>query len=359
MPDPSIVDPEVKPSIEGESQLEFPEEDLGAEEEISQEVEPEIPTKEQIAQAVYEDMARPWGWKPKDEFDGPPERWVDARLYVERDKQLSTKAAKSARVREDGLHKRVASLQEGQVQTQRRLDQLIEQQRDSQRTQIEAQIASLSAQRQEAIQLNEDAGQVAKLSDQIAELKSQQKGIASADESAETPRDVPTAQQADTSEEDEAWQTWKADNNSWFEKDPDLTRKAMAYLKSLSNQWTTDPATGRPVRIFSVQEMLDSADIHIKPFVDAKASTVVETNKPKEPEKKPKEPGKVVDKPTESPPVPATVRGKSPKTRARTMPSEADLKPEQVLAAKSAVRSGTFATIDEWIKQADELGVLT
>ena len=41
-------------------------------------------TSKQVSTNPYEGQAREMGWRPKDEWEGEPEKWRDAKEFVER-----------------------------------------------------------------------------------------------------------------------------------------------------------------------------------------------------------------------------------------------------------------------------------
>ncbi len=43
-----------------------------------------------VGDSIVNEIATSWGWKPKDEFYGNPDRWVDAKTFIENERLIST-----------------------------------------------------------------------------------------------------------------------------------------------------------------------------------------------------------------------------------------------------------------------------
>jgi len=91
----------------------------------------------------YEEEARVQGWRPKEEFKGPEEKWTDAQTFVEKGEKI-TGILKSRLDRQD---QQIAELRSANKDFGEYQQQL----RESDRKKAQARIAELEAKRAEAV----------------------------------------------------------------------------------------------------------------------------------------------------------------------------------------------------------------
>jgi hypothetical protein len=160
----------------------------------------EIPTEEtekkEAAPAVpdpVEAAARADGWKPKEEYTGDPEKYVDAKTWVEKGPLLKRISSQSAHIKT--LSKTV--------------DAMVTHFKKNVEHEVNRRIAELKAERREAIK-EADVEKVEKLDKEIDAQK-------------EIKEDVPSTRKL--APEIESWLT----ANAWYGKDREATRFAKSF----------------------------------------------------------------------------------------------------------------------------------
>ena len=139
-----------------------------------------------------EQQAREMGWKPKEEYEGDPTRWVSAEIYVARAplyEELERRGKETKRLRQDieVLKQNYSKMEEAAYKRA---------------------LSSLKEQRKEAI-LNNELERVVEIDDQIEELKEVK----------------PTQPQVDLSDVQEKVNLWLQENK-WYNEDQDLREYA-------------------------------------------------------------------------------------------------------------------------------------
>jgi hypothetical protein len=157
----------------------------------------------------YESEAKVQGWKPEQEFDGDPNRWVDAKTFVERGEayigylkpvkdRLERELRKSQQLNKDltDHHKRLTELQQKEI------------------AQLEIQ---LQARRQKAV-TDGDGQAFTKADNELEELRARK----------QTQPSTP-AQKQDLTPTAQAW----LDKNTWYLRDKKLRAVADAHADEL------------------------------------------------------------------------------------------------------------------------------
>lgn len=142
----------------------------------------------------HEEKARAAGWKPLAEFDGDPEKWIDAKEFVSR-APLYEKNHK--------LTRQVAELQKTMHDMKQHMSKVSQAAYDK-------AVRDLTAQRDEAIELG-DKAQVKEIDKALKEA-----------EAIKTPAD----------DVHPAIKAWEADNATWFYADKEISNFGMAYAQN-------------------------------------------------------------------------------------------------------------------------------
>lgn len=197
---------------------------------------PEIPE--------IEVQAREMGWKPKEEYEGDPGKWVSAEIYVARAplyEELERRGKEIKRFRQD-------------------IDVIKQQYAKMEESAYRRALEDLKQERKQAL-INEDVQKVLELDDKIEELR-EQKPAPAATNIAEIQRLT------------EEWMQ----SNDWYEKDPDLREYADGVGHALAGKGY-DPATVLEQVSAKVRKMFPEK-FQKKPTVP-KVENVPSGNKPK------------------------------------------------------------------------------
>lgn len=154
-----------------------------------------------------EEEAKLQGWKPKDEFDGPDGKWVDAATFLERGKNWAPRLS----VELDKAHKQIEKLEE----TVKRLDAYSSK---AEQRAYERAKAEFEAQLESAAEAGDVEG-----------VKAAAKGIADLEKEAKPAKDGPNA------DFKEAFADWEKDN-SWFNTDDLMQGAAIAAYGKFEQQ---------------------------------------------------------------------------------------------------------------------------
>ena len=158
--------------------------------------------QEEVVIPEIETQAREMGWKPKEEYEGDPDRWVSAEIYVARAplyEELERRGKETKRLRQDieVLKQSYAKMEEAAYKRA---------------------LTALKEQRKEAI-LNNEMDRVVEIDDQIEELK-------------EVKPTQPQPNVADIQEKVNVWMT----ENKWYTEDQDLREYADGVGLSLGKK---------------------------------------------------------------------------------------------------------------------------
>ena len=173
-----------------------------------------------VQSSPAEAEARLLGWKPLEEFNGPPERWRDAEAFLEKGKQINgflrkdfDKLRKELELRDQ----RIASL-EGNIR------EFAEYHRETEARAYKRAIASLQEERKVALR-ESDGARVVEIEEQLDELKeASQKQLA--------PRAIAPRDQA---QPDPAFVAW-VDANPWYKENRTLRALVHDYAEEVKRQ---------------------------------------------------------------------------------------------------------------------------
>lgn len=172
-----------------------------------------VEPQEQIAQPnEYEVKAREAGWRPKEEFSGDPEQWIDAKEFVQR----------------GVLYDRVHKLTQQNKQMERTLNQLAEHNRKVEQAAYKQALADLKAQKRAALDSG-DTDAVIELDERLLEVRDAAREY---DKQATAQANQPPQEYFDF-----------ASRNVWYTKDAAMTAYADAIGKQLQQNGVADAAT--------------------------------------------------------------------------------------------------------------------
>lgn len=154
----------------------------------------------------YEDLARAEGWRPKEQFRGDPDEWVDAETFVRRGREINPILRRNNERLQSEINRLGGQLKEATdaVKNLQEYNAKLEQKA------YERAIKKIKEERRAAI-ASGDHATAAELEDELDELREQKP------EPAPPPKkEEPAAQQ-----QDPILVAWMSENKSWFNDDPD------------------------------------------------------------------------------------------------------------------------------------------
>ena len=155
--------------------------------------------EEDAKMSENEELARSMGWRPKDQYDGNEDDWIEADEYVARAPLYKNMSKQRRTIRK--LEKQIQAL----ADHNRRISQATK----------DHQLEQLRAARREAME-NRDADEVEEIEKQISETEKV--------EVSDPTADINTV-----------FEDWK-DDNEWYDTDPDLQAIANNYGSRLKQQ---------------------------------------------------------------------------------------------------------------------------
>lgn len=185
-------------------------------------------------QPDYEALARPEGWKPKDEYRGNPDEWVDAETFVRRGREINPILRKNnARLQQE-----LATLRAELSEASSAVKSLQEYNSKLEEKAYQRALQSLKAEKRQALAAG-DHETAAELEDQLDELREN------------PPKQPAPAPASNAPKVDPVFQSWQSENASWFnDENPDMVDYANAVGMRLRRQ---DPQMTR----FKGQAFLD------------------------------------------------------------------------------------------------------
>lgn len=176
--------------------------------------------------------ARELGWRPKDEFRGKPEGWVDAQEYLDRGKQVMPILKANNLKLETELAAAKAQLQE-QASLIQASQESIEELKKFNSAQARAAAEQLREQIKAELKQARRDGDVdreVELQDQLAD---QTAALKKAEETPSSPAKAPDPNVAKARQEFDQWAAEKAE---WYNKDPVKTALANGVAVQLRNE---------------------------------------------------------------------------------------------------------------------------
>ena len=146
-----------------------------------------------------EDRAREQGWRPKEEFDGDPGKWVSAETFVAKGELID----------------RIEQLGKKLKDSEKTIKMLSEHHTKVKESEFKRAVEFLKSQKKLAYE-NGDVDKIIELDDKIAEVRETQKAQKVQEEVNETPESHP------------AFQSWVSENK-WYEQDKEMRSDADAF----------------------------------------------------------------------------------------------------------------------------------
>lgn len=243
---------------------------------------------------TIDDRAREMGWRPLEEYEGDPEKWVSAQSFVDR-KPLFDKI--------DSQNKRVKALEKSLQDHNATLKELAEHHKKVAETSYKKAMADLKAERRAAVRAG-DHELVEAIEDQIDNLK---------------PEEVPEIKTPEPQPYTQEINEWMSEN-SWYNSNKEMQHVADGFGKAAQ------------ARGLSTPEILAEMKTRIK---EAYPDFFRNPNKDKAPPSKTKDHTATAHK------------------AAAYRPSA-----QQQRFAKTFVEQGVFKTVDDYYKQLREIGEL-
>ncbi len=169
---------------------------------------------------THEDHARQQGWRPKEEWEGNPEDWVDAKTFNQRGEYMERIKSQSSLIKK--LEKRLSK----QEST---LEELAEHHRRVSEIEYKKALEQLKGLKKEALDLG-DHEKVVEIDDKIQDLKD-----------TKPQEKAPTTNDSSMHPDVEAW----IDENPWYEEDLALQGAAEALVKA---EVARNPSASKDIR---------------------------------------------------------------------------------------------------------------
>lgn len=181
------------------------------------------------ASRTVEDLARSKGWKPKEEFDGPTERFVGAEEFIGREPLIES----------------IKSLKKEVRESKKTIDEMARFHSQNVEREVAKRITALKAEKRDAIEL----GDVAKVEAIEKKIDAEQKAAASAPKAPSVAPEV------------EGW----IEKHSWFKTDDEMRDVAVslneAYLKKNPGDLAGSlEDTERKMKVLYPHKFADSGD---------------------------------------------------------------------------------------------------
>lgn len=181
-------------------------------------MEQEMEIAEDRRVPAAETEARMFGWKPLEEFGGPPEKWRDAEAFLEKGKQINGFLRKDFEKLRNELSmrdQRIAALENN-------IQEFAEYHRETEARAYERAIANLKEERKAALR-ESDGDRVVQIEEQLDDLK----------EAASKQKLAPRAPAPrDPSTPDPAFVAW-VDQNPWYQENRVLRSLTHDYAEEL------------------------------------------------------------------------------------------------------------------------------
>ena len=183
----------------------------------------EDPTPAPTAPDPEEAAARRKGWLPKSEYQGDPDKWVDAATFIDRGNKFNKNLQREV----EALKQKLADF-EGTKAAFRKFHEETLAKKDAE---LQAAINALRVQRSQATQDGDHETAIA-LEDRIDELKAERKAF-SAVEAVQPPPADPTTPANPAGLHVEVLNEWIDDGNTWFREDTKLQAYAVSVGEDL------------------------------------------------------------------------------------------------------------------------------
>lgn len=203
---------------------------------------------------AIEQEARGLGWVPQDEFRGDASRWVDAQTFVDRGHTVMPILKATNRRLEsevERLRGETQKLQQLFSASQESITELQKVHMDNTKAAVEKARRDTLAQLKVAKEEGDIEAEVT-LTDQLSDIKDQQKALSAAAEQQTRQQQAPASAPQQLDPEFQAW----VKENSWFGQDNRKTLRAMGIAQELRADPALDALQGRAFfdKVLSVME---------------------------------------------------------------------------------------------------------
>lgn len=183
--------------------------------------EPVIDQADTAPEPTVEDAAREMGWRPKEEFKGDPDKWVEAETFVKRGEEILP----ILRANSKKLEAANADLKAQMAEMKKTFGEFKQYHSQTEKRVYERAMKDLEARQAEAVEAN-DLKAVREITREMTDLS---KDVRTDDKGS----DLKQTQEA-------AFAVWVQDN-AWFKTDPALRGAAVAIADELASDGLTDP----------------------------------------------------------------------------------------------------------------------
>lgn len=186
---------------------------------------------------AVETEARNLGWRPQEEWDGDPDRWVDADEFVEKGKHvIPILRENNKRLQKELLTRdqKIDMLQAGLKNSERAIEVLGKQFKEATAREVAAAKKEL---RQQLVEARESGDVDAELDvqEQIEELREEERKAKASPAPAPTPKSDSGKQDENLTPEFKAWQQ----ENSWFGQDIPKTKAFIRMAEDMRDDGDT------------------------------------------------------------------------------------------------------------------------
>ena len=206
-----------------------------------------------------ETEARNMGWRPKEEFRGDVEKWVDAETFVDRGRHFVPILRATQRKLEDEnrkLREEITGVKSLLTASQDAISALKEFQTEETRRQV-AEVKKQLTERLRTAREDGNIEQETQLLDELTDLRAAEKA---AKAPAPAPAASPAPAPASSGELDPAFQAWVSrEENSWFGKDNRRTSLAIG----IAQEMRADPANNSLVGEAFFDKVAEEVDSYL------------------------------------------------------------------------------------------------
>ena len=219
----------------------------------------------------FEGRAKEIGWRPKEQFQGDPEKWVDAKTFVERGEQFLPLVKAENRRLQEQLARAEAERQADRIAlkaAQESIDGLKEFNREAAATELKAQRRQLRAELI-AARREGDADKELQLQEQLDDLEDKVQQKPTVMETKPTTAE-PAAPAADPTQRPEFQQFLR--ENSWFNEDPIMRAASLAIMQQAAQEGRLEGMTPAQRFSFAAAETRKKFRMESAPPTDSKVS---------------------------------------------------------------------------------------
>jgi hypothetical protein len=172
--------------------------------------EDQVQTEQPESGEDFESQATKQGWLPKEDWDGPEDKWVDAKTFVERGESILPILRKNYRELQKELRRLESKLGES-AEANKKFGKYHQDLVDRLKKQHEVEVKTLKSEMRQAV-MDGDTDKYDQLEAKMEVLQENQP----------SPEPTPDKTSAGMPDIAQIQQQWLSDGNDWFLKDPEL-----------------------------------------------------------------------------------------------------------------------------------------